>query len=293
LRELEEIGALKTDIAKLGTCGVSYTIYGIDSDGNMVISERPVPTGQEVQLGNSENNVREFRYLYGNNYKYNIATGEFTKDGVPVTGDDMIEYAYKIGTQQVAPVKQEGVWQYYIISTGANPEVVRQNSIGRIEQLSKDEAQKVIDDEIARVAEEKRKWALEQALAEQQSNEENEPVPAIDEEGSLRFFEEENIVAPSRKPEDNQATTPQPLTPSVSAEGPAAQRGTRTFKQLWRSSDRNKLLDVLRQKDWENVPMEDMGKLKKYLEDKGMQNLDMVGTSAVDYEAWLQKLRCL
>ena len=293
LRELEEIGALKTDIAKLGTCGVSYTIYGIDSDGNMVISERPVPTGQEVQSGNSENNVREFRYLYGNNYKYNIATGEFTKDGVPVTGDDMIEYAYKIGTQQVAPVKQEGVWQYYIISTGANPEVVRQNSIGRIEQLSKDEAQKVIDDEIARVAEEKRKWALEQALAEQQSNEENEPVPAIDEEGSLRFFDEENIVTPNRKPEENQATTPQPLTPSVSAEGPAAQRGTRTFKQLWRSSDRNKLLDVLRQKDWENVPMEDMGKLKKYLEDKGMQNLDMVGTSAVDYEAWLQKLRCL
>ena len=298
LQELEEIGALRTDIAKLGTSGVSYSIYGIDSDGNMIVPKESAVARTDRLSDNSENNVREFRYLYGGNYKYNTVTGEFTKDGVPVTGDGMITYAYKIGTQQVAPVKQEGVWQYYIISAGENPEVVRQNNIGRIEQLSKEDAQKLIDEEVARIAEEKRRRALEQALAGLEESKVQEEGLSFDENGDLSFFEDEDISETDKEAEERQSATPQPIVsqpinPSVSAEGAVATGGTRTFKQLWRSRDIDKVFDILNQKDWHDVPMRDMKALRKYLEEKGMQNLDMVGVSDVDFEAWLQKLRCL
>lgn len=295
LLELEEIGALKTDIAKIGTSGVSYSIYGIDSNGEMIIPEKATSARLEEGSTNSENNIREFRYLYNANYKYNVSTGEVTKDGVPVTGDDMLEYAYKIGTQQVVPTKQEGVWKYYIINTGETPEVVRQNNVGRIEQLSKEEAQKIIDEEVARIDEENRKRALEQALAEQQNVKVQEEEAVID-DADLSFFEEEDAFGADKKAGENQPAAPQVIatpTPSISVEATPVQKGTRTFKQLWRSSDRGRLLDVLRQKGWQDVPMEDMNALKKYLEDKGMHNLDLVGVSEADFDAWLQKLRCL
>lgn len=295
LLELEEIGALKTDIAKIGTSGVSYSIYGIDSNGEMIVPEKATSARLEESSTNSENNIREFRYLYNANYKYNLSTGEFTKDGVPVTGDDMLEYAYKIGTQQVVPTKQEGVWKYYIINTGENPEVVKQNNVGRIEQLSKEEAQKVIDEEVARINEENRKKALEQALAEQQNVKAQEEEAVID-DADLSFFEEEGTFGADEKAGEKQPAAPQTIatpTPSISVEATPVQKGTRTFKQLWRSSDRGKLLDVLKQKGWKDVPMEDMNALKKYLEDKGVPNLDLVGVSEADFDAWLQKLRCL
>lgn len=293
LKELEEIGALKTDIAKLGTSGVSYSIYGIDADGNMIMPERTNSVFPEEPSGNLRNNIREFRYLYNANYKYNTVTGEFTKDGVPVTGDDMIGYAYKIGTQQVASVKQEGVWQYYIISTGDNPEVVRQNNVGRIERLSKDEAQKVINDEVERVAEERRMQALNQALSEAVNNtQESETI--LEEDGSLSFFEDSDTNEAEEGQTKNQPIVSSQLSvPSDPVEGSTVQNSTRSFKQLWRSKDRGVLLDVLTQKDWSDVPLEDMSALKEYLINKGMPNIDSIGTSEVDFNAWLRMLKCL
>lgn len=293
LKELEEIGALKTDIAKLGTSGVSYSIYGIDADGNMIMPERTNSVFPEEPSGNSRNNIREFRYLYNANYKYNTVTGEFTKDGVPVTGDDMIGYAYKIGTQQVASVKQEGVWQYYIISTGDNPEVVRQNNVGRIERLSKGEAQKVINDEVERVAKEKRMQALNQALSEAGNNtQESETI--LEEDGSLSFFEDSDTNEAEEGQTKNQPIVSSQLSvPSDPVEGNTVQNSTRSFKQLWRSKDRGVLLDILTQKDWSDVPLEDMSALKEYLINKGMPNIDSIGTSEVDFNAWLRMLKCL
>ena len=296
LEELEEIGALKTDIAKLGTCGVSYSIYGIDSDGKMIIPDKPISNSQVGAENSLDKNVTEFRYLYGSNYKYDSSTGVYTKNGVPVTGDNMIDYAYKIGTLQVLPIKQEGLWKYYIITTGEHPEVVKQNNVGRIEKLSEEEARKIIDEEVKRVEEEKRIAAMEAALAEAEQNEEQEGDLVVDDNGSFDFFDSEGeteqgdaTIENGKEVKDIQETSH--ITPS--AEGGGKENKSRTFSQLWRSMDMDKVLDVLKQKDWNDVPMDNMRELKRYLEEKGMTDLDNISSSEADFKAWLQKLKCL
>lgn len=296
LEELEEIGALKTDIAKLGTCGVSYSIYGIDSDGKMIIPDKPISNSQVGAEDSLNKNVTEFRYLYGSNYKYDSSTGVYTKNGVPVTGDNMIDYAYKIGTQQVLPTKQEGLWKYYIITTGEHPEVVKQNNVGRIEKLSEEEAQKIIDEEVKRIEEEKRIAAMEAALAEMEQTEEQEGELVVDDDGSFNLFDSEEetwqkdaTIENGKEAQDIQEAVP--VKPS--AEGSREENKSRTFSQLWRSRDMDKVLDVLKQKDWNDVPINNMRELKRYLEEKGMTDLDNISSSEADFKAWLQKLKCL
>ena len=296
LEELEEIGALKTDIAKLGTCGVSYSIYGIDSDGKMIVPDKPISNNQDGPEDSLNKNVTEFRYLYGSNYKYDSSTGVYTKNGVPVTGDNMIDYAYKIGTLQVLPTKQEGLWKYYIITTGEHPEVVKQNNVGRIEKLSEEEAQKIIDEEVKRVEEEKRIAAMEAALAEMEQTEEQEGDLVVNDDGSFNLFDSEEeteqegaTIENEKEAQDIQEAVP--VKPS--AEGSREENKSRTFSQLWRSRDMDKVLDVLKQKDWNDVPMDNMRELKKYLEEKGMTDLDNISSSEADFKAWLQKLKCL
>jgi hypothetical protein len=290
LKELDEAGALMTDVAKLGASGISYSIYGIDSEGKMIVPEKTQRTTEAPEGDFQEKNVRVFPYLHGETYRYNPNTGKFTLNGVEVTNDDMIEYAYKIAVGELSSVKQDGAWDYYIISTGENPEVVRQsNSTKAVERVNKEEAQKIIDEEAARVEEEKRKLALENALREDKSPEEDTFVN--EEDGSLDFFKEE-LEQPSNE-EKKDIPTPQQSQPAQSVEGNAPKSKTQTFKQLWRSPNRKKMLDILKQKtDWTDVPMEDMSALKKYLEDKGMTNLDMIGTSEDDFNAWLHELAC-
>lgn len=296
LEELEEIGALKTDIAKLGTCGMSYSIYGIDSDGKMIVPDKPISNNQEGPENSLNKNVTEFRYLYGSNYKYDSSTGIYTKNGVPVTGDSMIDYAYKIGTLQVLPTKQEGLWKYYIITTGEHPEVVKQNNVGRIEKLSEEEAQKIIDEEVKRIEEEKRIAAMEAALAEMEQTEEQEGELVVDDDGSFNLFDSEEetgqkdaTIENGKEAQDIQEAVP--VKPS--AEGSREENKSRTFSQLWRSRDMDKVLDVLKQKDWNDVPMDNMRELKRYLEEKGMTDLDNISSSEADFKAWLQKLKCL
>ena len=49
LRELDEAGALRTDIAKLGKSAGDYSVYNIGSDGKPIIVEKPiVPTREDT-----------------------------------------------------------------------------------------------------------------------------------------------------------------------------------------------------------------------------------------------------
>ena len=52
LRELDEAGALRTDIAKLGKSAGDYSVYNIGSDGKPIIVEKPiVPSNHEITRG--------------------------------------------------------------------------------------------------------------------------------------------------------------------------------------------------------------------------------------------------
>lgn len=294
LLELDEAGALRTDIAKLGTAGITYDIYGIDANGNMIIPDTMPGNRQGSSSNAASGSTREFVYLHGNMYKYNPDGGEYkyTKDGVPVKNDEMIDYARMIGTKEIGLTKKEGNWKYYIISSGESPVVVRQNNTYRIEKLIEEEAMKVIQEEEERLREKKRKQALEAAV-------ETVPEEASDNAGSLvetedgSFdFSEDVENSPSEKKVEETPALSQPAVQPVEYNAPKS--STRTFKQLWRSEDRGKLLDVIKQKgkEWADAPLGDMNELRKYLEKKGILNLDAIGTSEEDFNAWLQTIRC-
>lgn len=52
LRELDEAGALRTDIAKLGKSAGDYSVYNIGSDGKPIIVEKPIaPSNHEITRG--------------------------------------------------------------------------------------------------------------------------------------------------------------------------------------------------------------------------------------------------
>ena len=137
---------------------------------------------------------------------------------------------------------------------------------------------------------------MEATLAEMEQNEEQEGDLVVDDNGSFDFFNSEGeteqrdaTVENGKEAQDIQEEVP--VKPS--AEGSREENKSRTFSQLWRSRDMDKVLDVLKQKDWNDVPMDNMRELKRYLEEKGMTDLDNISSSEADFKAWLQKLKCL
>lgn len=176
LEQWDEAGALTTDIAKLGTAGSSYSIYALDSNGNMITNEKPSNT-QETTSGNSDfkkNNKTQviFKESY---YVYDSDTDSYSLNGNLITDEatiSQLNYNRRVISSNLEPSAKDSKWSTFILTTGDNPEVVKINNNSKeVRVLSKEEAKDFIDTLKKKQEEEKRKAAAKEELDKQLKNE--------------------------------------------------------------------------------------------------------------------------
>lgn len=176
LEQWDEAGALTTDIAKLGTAGSSYSIYALDSNGNMITNEKPSNT-QETTSGNSDfkkNNKTQvvFKESY---YVYDSDTDSYSLNGNLITDEatiSQLNYNRRVISSHLEPSAKDSKWSTFVLTTGDNPEVVKINNNSKeVRVLSKEEAKDFIDTLKKKQEEEKRKAAAKEELDKQLKNE--------------------------------------------------------------------------------------------------------------------------
>ena len=176
LEQWDEAGALTTDIAKLGTAGSSYSIYALDSNGNMITNEKPSNT-QETTSGNSDfkkNNKTQvvFKESY---YVYDSDTDSYSLNGNLITDEatiSQLNYNRRVISSHLEPSAKDSKWSTFVLTTGDNPEVVKINNNSKeVRVLSKEEAKDFIDALKKKQEEEKRIAAAKEELDKQLKNE--------------------------------------------------------------------------------------------------------------------------
>ena len=305
LEKYDEAGALMVDIAKLGVAGVSFSIYPIDSKGNM---EKPadvnwVPSRRDYGSEYVDENRLEV-YSYGTRYNYNRNTGEYFLNGVKVEDARTIselEYARRIYENGLLPVKSEDAWDYYILESGEKPEVIGRNERQKkTKVLDKESADKLIKEvEAKKAAEERRQNMQEEAQVPEQTDnweeveltgtENDRTVPAND---NASAFDEQAPTVEERKKEST-ASVVSTDNSSISPKEVPFKSPVQSFSKTMRGSGRDILLDAIMAKakadaTWADVPTNSVRELEKYLRSKGV-NLESIPTDRNELDAWVHR----
>lgn len=307
LKEYDEAGALMTDAALLATAGSSYSIYGLDAQGNMIkptIQENNTPSTSDFK--EKERSQIVYKYNY-----YREADGVFYLDGKPVTDENtnrQLNIIKRILDNGLASVESKGVFDYYILSNGEHPEVVKINrNTKEVKELEEEEAKTLIKN----VEEKKDKEKREQTAKDLMEKAKNGTLPIKDAKDVELETDEDFIVDPetgeiitptANNPIENneenagkienekediiseENNTPKNIPP-VNSSLPKEQ--TQTFQQLMESRHFLKVLEITRKK-WKDAPKDRMG-LENFLREKGIQ-VDAIGTSENDIKTWLKTL---
>lgn len=277
LKKYDEAGALMTDLAKLGTAGVNYSIYPVDKDGTMI---KPADSNWTPPRAQSDSEYRdtnrlEVPYLGGESYYYDTASDTYTKDGKPVPDSMKAELDYARRIIGMSPVSVSGVWDYYVLSEGEKPEVIRQNNgTNKIEEVHGEEAQKLIQ----KVREEQEAAAREAAALEKLGEKKSGEATVDEETGELIVAEEEKEVE---------------VKPVVPVQPVSKQEGMQSFSQVIRGKSRAKIMDAIKDKvskdsTWADAPIKSPKQLTEYLAKKGVM-MDMVPTDEAGLDAWIQE----
>lgn len=295
LKEYDEAGVFTTDLAQLALSGSGYRIYPLDSDGNMQIPKANTSPVTETPDVYADSKYTQVPYLGVNNYMYNRKTGEYTVKGSDkaITDERLIkqlDYNRRINDAKLQPVETtRNGWQYYIVGTADNPEVVkREYSTNKITFLSKEDSAEYI-----RKQEEKRKADERDAAAKEviktldvkdvALEEDNANVELNPETGQFVKVDRQKETADEVKQEHKQNIA----APATDAT-PAVQGQTQTFEQLInRKEQQDRVYDVIFTK-WEDAPMEDT-ELKQFLKQKNI-DVDTIGTTQADIDAWIKTI---
>ena len=295
LKEYDEAGVFTTDLAQLALSGSGYRIYPLDSDGNMQIPKANTSPVTETSDVYADSKYTQVPYLGVNTYMYNRKTGEYT-----VKGDDKVitderlikqlDYNRRINDAKLQPVETtRNGWQYYIVGTADNPEVVkREYSTNKITFLSKEDSAEYI-----RRQEEKRNADERDAAAKEviktldvkdvALEEDNTNVELNPETGQFVKVDKQKEAADEVKQEHKQNIA----APATDA-APVVQGQTQTFEQLInRKEQQDRVYDVIFTK-WEDAPMEDT-ELKQFLKQKNI-DVDTIGTTQADIDAWIKTI---
>lgn len=292
LMEYDEAGALMTDAALFGTAGSSYSIYGLDGDGKMIIPESPT---NDIPKSSNNSDFKDNRQqvIFNGEY-YRWVDSNFYLDGKLVTDEKKISqlnYIKKILDNQLSPVQSKGVLDYYILSTGENPNVIFVNrSSKKVKELPKEQAVELIK----KIEEMKAKQQREQKAQEElKASKENalmikgedvdlgmdsyvdpntgEITPIVEEDNKV-----EEVPAQENKVQD---TT---KAPKVKPEG------TQSFADLANNLKYSLQIRKLVRNKWKDAPKK-ITELEKFLRDKNVE-VDAIGTSEKDVEAWIRTI---
>ena len=302
LMEYDEAGALMTDAALFGTAGSSYSIYGLDIDGKMIMPEKPV--NEIPKASNSDFKDSRQQIIFNREY-YRWADDNFYLDGKIVTDEkkiNQLNYIKKILDNQLSPVQSKGVLDYYILSTGENPNVISVNrNSKKVKELPKEQAL----DLIQKIEEMKAKQQREQKAQEEiKSSMEN--IPMIKEEdvdlGMDSYVDSDTgeitpIVEEDTNPTDNTSSEDNevdevPVQESKVQDTTKAPKvkpeGTQSFADLANNIRYSLQIRKLVRNKWKDAPKK-IADLEKFLKDKNVE-VDAIGTSKNDVEAWIRTI---
>ena len=149
LKEYDEAGALMTDIAMFGTAGSSYSIYGLDGEGNMLKPKQTVNETPKAIKNSDFKNENKSQVIYKHQYYTRREDdGMYYFNGEPITDEKLIrqlDYNKMIIDNQLSPIKNEGVWEYFILKEGEHPEAIKVNrNTKEVKNVSEEKATEII-----------------------------------------------------------------------------------------------------------------------------------------------------
>lgn len=306
LNEYDEAGALMTDAAMFGTVGSSYRIYGLGAEGNML---KPTESNNSIPKAayNSDFRNEHRKQVIYKKQHYTKTDGVFYLNGKAITDDKLIqqlEYNERIEDSMISPVKSEGVWNYYVLSTGNNPEVIKQDRNSKeVKVVPKEEAKKILD----KIKEEKEMAQREKMAQEALETGTGKILGDVDlGNGNLILDPETGEMIQANFDDTSQASeiqekekTPKeqqkknvekniPQSNKRSAVNVSPNTNTQTFIELFRNRVYKRKLQGLIKNKWNDAPS-DPADLEKFLKGKNVE-IDSIGTSKEDIEAWIKTL---
>ena len=305
LQQYDEAGALQTDIARLATAGSSYSIYGVDAQGNTI---KPDAVNNDIprDAANTEfRNGDKTQVVYDHNfYQYDSTTDQYLLNGEVVKDANILknlDYNRRIIESGLAPVQTEGIWKYYILGSEEHPEVVKVNkNTYDVQEIKNEQAQALIE----KVAKEKADKEREEAAKQEMEKLDKMQREAL-ERGEANLSEEwvvdpetGELIAESelKKKERKKEETPaEPQSPSQEGEAARSaakpqvgQVNTQTLNDLVKSKAyRVRVIATIKNK-WPQAPTK-ITELEQFLRGKNIE-VDAIGTSEADVQAWIKTL---
>ena len=308
LKEYDEAGALMTDIAMFGTAGSSYSIYGLDGEGNMLKPEQPVNETPKTVKNSDFKNENKSQVIYKHQYYTRREDdGMYYLNGEPVTDERMIkqlDYNKMIIDNQLSPIKNEGVWEYFILKEGEHPEAIKVNrNTKEVKNVSEEKAKEIIQKIEEETAKKQRDTEAQKQLktlslhdveidltgdsettgfiidpetGEMIADNTVDETPIVKEEKKV----EEKTKEVKRESEEKKESK---MTP-IGENSPS----TQTFAELYgKKAYRMNILKLIKGK-WKEAPSVP-AQLEKFLRDKDVE-VDSIGTSKDDIDAWMKTI---
>lgn len=317
LKEYDEAGALMTDAAIFGTAGSSYSIYGLNSRGEMLKPSDPVTIIPDSNGTSDFKNGDRSQVVFNHEY-YVLENDKFYLNGKEITDPKTIkqlQYNKRIIDGQLVPIVDKGVWDYYVLSTGENPEVIKvDRNTKKVKELTKEESKEIIEEvdkkKEAEMREEEAKKKNEALIKESKGKEEKVDLGMDD----ITFkIDPETGEMIQEEPSSSNTT---PSTDSIKTEPEEEHKAEKEEKRKIRDSAKHKsfesisenthtgatqkFTDLIRNKaytkrivnlvksKWKNAPTKP-SEMATFLKDKNVE-VDNIGTTKEDIEAWIKTI---
>lgn len=308
LKEYDEAGALMTDIAMFGTAGSSYSIYGLDGEGNMLKPKQPVNKAPKAVKNSDFKNENKSQVIYKHQYYTRREDdGMYYLNGEPVTDERMIkqlDYNKMIIDNQLSPIKSEGVWEYFILKEGEHPEAIKVNRNTKVvKEVSEDTIKEIIQKIEEETAKKQRDTEAQKQLKTLSLHDvemdltgnsgttefmidpetgEMVAINTVDETSTTKEEKkiEEKTEEVKKESEEKKEDKRIPITKDASS--------TQTFAELYgKKIYRMSILKLIKGK-WKEAPSVP-AQLEKFLRDKDVE-VDSIGTSKDDIDAWMKTI---
>lgn len=308
LKEYDEAGALMTDIAMFGTAGSSYSIYGLDGEGNMLKPKQIVNETPKAVKNSDFKNENKSQVIYKHQYYTRREDdGMYYLNGEPVTDERMVkqlDYNKMIIDNQLSPIKSEGVWEYFILKEGEHPEAIKVNRNTKVvKEVSEDTIKEIIQKIEEETAKKQRETEAQKQLktlslhdVEMDLTRNSETTefmidPETGEMVAINTVDETSAAKEEKKVEEK--------TEEVKKESEEKKEGkripitkdassTQTFAELYgKKVYRMSILKLIKGK-WKEAPSVP-AQLEKFLRDKDVE-VDSIGTSKDDIDAWMKTI---
>ena len=307
LKEYDEAGALMTDIAMFGTAGSSYSVYGLDGEGNMLKPKQPVNEAPKAVKNSDFKNENKSQVIYKHQYYTRREDdGMYYLNGEPITDEKLIrqlDYNKMIIDNQLSPIKNEGVWEYFILKEGEHPEAIKVNrNTKEVKNVSEERVTEIIKEIKEKEAKKQREAEAQKQLkiintedVDMNLAEGSKPMELVmdPETGEMIVKNTADETSADKTP-----VTKEKRKEDVKKELEEKKEGkkiaivdtssTQTFTELYgKKTYRMNILKLVKGK-WKDAPSVP-AQLEKFLRKKDVE-VDSIGTSKDDIDAWMKTI---